>query len=566
MKLSKTILPLLLLPFLLFQKANSQCENTAIEYINANQVKAAVLNGGDFFWNRNDGKFIVPYVPGQFPEVSTIFAAVLWLGGIDTAGDLKVANSANSNRYLPGPIDDNSLTIFDDGCENFNHIWKVSRGDILWVKEDFEDNGTIDLPVPLAIKSWPARGNPLFENTMGFPLPDQELAPFFDRNGNGFYEPSNGEYPLIDASMPGVIPDEMTWCVFNASANVHNDFDTLAVGVEVHFMTYAFNCLDSGPLNYTVFTRHAIINKSGADLSQFIMSIWLDADLGCFVDDYFGSDTTLNTQYIYNSDNDDQGPECLGIPTYGLNPPVQTVTFLNHKMNNLIYYNSIFNNPPPPTAEPNDAVGFYNYMGGKWRDGTPLTYGGSGYDPSNPELANHVFPDPPTDPNGWNMVNAQLPLFDRRTVMSAGPYDFPAGGGLVLDAAFSYHRQLGADHLENVSVALAEVPVVQGFYDSGLFGNCTQVVGTKERFDKNIHLTISPNPSNGTFNLLFEKTNTASQATLFDLNGKTIFSEKIPVGAQRHTIDLSGQLPTGIYFVKWVFADGKFTTKKVVVK
>ncbi len=839
MKLSKTILPTLLLSFLVFQKANSQCDNSAIEYIAANKVKAAVLNGGDFFWNRNDGKFVVPYVPGQFPEVTTIFAAALWLGGIDAAGNLKVTHKANGNRYLPGPIDDSSLTIFDDGCENFNHIWKVSRGDILWVKGDFEDNGTINLPVPLAIKSWPARGNPLFENTMGFPLPDQELAPFFDRNGNGLYEPSNGEYPLIDASMPSVIPDEMTWCVFNASANALNGFDTLAVGAEVHFMAYAFNCSDDEVLNHTVFTRHKIFNKLGKSLFDFKMGLAIDMDLGCYADDYIGCDTLLNTSYAYNATNDDDGGgQCAGIGTYGENPPVQAVTFLNQKMSKMIFYQEGFEPPIFGTTSPAFPVEYYRYLSGFWKDGTPLTYGGNGYSPGSSNVVSYAFFDNPNDPLGWALSNlGWIPLYYRTIIMSMDIFELPEAETLILDAAFSYHRQPGADHLENVNVALAAVAGIKDFYDSGL-SNCAQfafceadcvwpgdaghdgiaknddllyigvsmgqnasgpprepasnvwspynaaawglfpnnpvnqkhqdcngdgavneldwyvleknyadkrpdyvhtemkapfvdnelyielnkdelstsspylqrllkgdiylafenspfpeiyglaftvkydtsiwepfggnplslsnttffgnedevmtieyasldkglmdvafsrkdgqpvsdtfgllgrfnlilkenaptgnangmqtftfqiydavgvdadgnffqlgaasdiVIGkdmvfdstltsSEELFDKNIQLTVSPNPSSGSFGLFFEKTNTVSQVNFFDLNGKIIFLEKIPAGTERHTIDLSGQLPTGIYFVKWVLADGKFTTKKVVVK
>ena len=478
MKLSKTILSGFLLSISFFGESHAQCEHPlfddAIDYINANKVKAAVLNGGDFFWNRNDGKFMVPYTPGSPGSdinATTIFAGAIMLGGINADGELR---TPYSTYFLAGPINDNTLTMFDDGCKNFNRIWKVTRGDVLWVKEDFEDNGAIDLPIPDAVKMWPARGNPFFEEAVGFPLPDQELAPFFDRNNNGLFEPSAGEYPVLDSALPDAVPDEMTWSVFNDCNNCFNGSYPQPVGAEVHFVAYAFNCSDGGPLNYTVFTHHKIINKSGVDYPEFRMGIWLDGDLGCYFDDYFGCDTTLNTLYFYNSDNDDNDSLCNSIMTYGIDPPVQAVTFLNQGMTNLLYYNySGFNAPPPGTRDYTSTVQYYNYLSGLWQDGTPITYGGSGYD-LFANSVHHVFPDPPTDPNGWSMVNEQLPKYDRRTIMSAGPYELLAGGHLVLDAAFSYHREPGADHLENVNVALTNVNDIQKFYDGGMSLDCPQ--------------------------------------------------------------------------------------------
>ena len=479
-RISPTLLPFLFIITSIFH-ASGQCDNFVDVRLAANRVDARILTGGDFFWNRNDGKFAVPFVPGPpMAETSSIFAGALWLGGIDMGGNLKLAAQTYGNAngrmdYLPGPIDDNTSSTLPSGCEQFRNIWKINRGDILQVKEDFEENGTIDLPLPDDVLSWPARGNPHFESIMGFPLPDQELAPFFDRNGNGLFEPMEGEYPLLDAQWPTAIPDEMTWTVFNDIQAPHTESTGLPIGAEVHFMAYSFNCTDDEVLNHTVFTRHKVFNKSGEDLSDFRIGIWLDVDLGCYIDDYFGCDTLLNSLYFYNSDNDDNDPTCTGIGTYGVDPPVQAITFLNQPLDHLTYYNNGgFGVPIFATTDPADAVDFYNYMRSIWLDITPFTFGGNAYDLTSNDLTNHVFTDPPSDPNGWSLVNAQLPLQDRRTVMSTGPFDLPAGSHRVLDAAFSYHRSPGADHLGNVDVALSEIPSVIDFYENGLMENCSQ--------------------------------------------------------------------------------------------
>ncbi|HFA51922.1 MAG TPA: T9SS type A sorting domain-containing protein [Bacteroidetes bacterium] len=483
MKLKLNFALAILFAFSILQTGFGQCQTSSIEYLRANQVKAAITNGGDFFWNRNDGQFVVPYVPGQSPEQSVIFANGLWLGGFDAGGNLKVAcqtygNANGRSDFWPGPIDESTSQVFTDGCEKFDRIWKVNRGAILQVKEDFADNGTIDMPLPATILSWPGRGNPHFQNAMGFELPDQELAPFFDRNNNDIYEPMNGEYPILEG-FPNAVPDEMTWCVFNDIQSDHEETNGQPLGAEVHFMTYAFNCSENEMLNYTVFTRHKIFNKSAGDISGFRMGFWSDMDLGCFADDYLGCDTILNTQYFYNADNDDDDALCSasGVNGYGENPPVQATTFLNQNMSSFMYYNNpVFGNPAPDIGSTDPAVsgGFYNFMSSRWGDGTPLTFGGDGYDTTSSNTVNFAFFDNPNDPDGWSMNTEQLPRYDRRTVMTAGPFDLPKNENIILDAAFSYHREAGANHLENVDFALNNIPGLQNFYNLGLMENCSQ--------------------------------------------------------------------------------------------
>src|SRR5690606_18245709 len=86
-----------------------------------------------------------------------------------------------------------------------------------------------------------------------------------------------------------------------------------------------------------------------------------------------------------------------------------------------------------------------------------------------------------------------------------------------------------------------------------------------EKLNKKLPLIISPNPNNGSFNLFFEKTTVASQINIFDFSGKNIFNDKIPAHSEQLNIDLKNQLPSGVYFIKWVLADGQFVTKKMVV-
>ena len=46
-----------------------------------NNVRARLTTGGDLWWDGNSGHYIVPKPPPGVPEVSSIFAGAVWLGG-----------------------------------------------------------------------------------------------------------------------------------------------------------------------------------------------------------------------------------------------------------------------------------------------------------------------------------------------------------------------------------------------------------------------------------------------------------------------------------------------------
>ena len=481
MKKRLLLLPLLSL-FIFSENASAQCENpVGFETIRANRVKADFSATSDLFTNPQGGfGCVVPYTPG-LPEVLSIQRAGLWLGAYDDQDSLNVSAqryglTIKRYDYQPGPIDNISGNPVSGGCENFDRVWKVGRGDVLALIQDFEDNGIIDNPISTSLLSWPATGNPHFETIMGFPLPDQELAPFFDRNGNGIYEPFNGEYPVIDTVMLTVVPDEMLWCVFNDLPPEHLGSGGKPLGVEVHLLVYAFNCEDNENLNHSIFTRHKIFNKSGHELKKFRAGLRQSVGMGCPYGDFFSCDTLLNTAYFYSdADTEPSWGYCSNILNYGENPPVQAVTLLNQNLDHFIYYqNSSIGFPPPYPAIyiPSQPADFYNYLSGKWKDGTPIIYGGTGYNPMGTDSVNHVFFDNPND-NGWAMLwNFTYEL--RNVILSSGKPILSSDDVFTLDAAYSFHRAPGADHLENVNVALETIPAIQAIYNSGFNSGCTQ--------------------------------------------------------------------------------------------
>ena len=475
----KLILQVFLFFILITNNIYTQCNDpAAFGTIDGNKVKANFQATGELFTDPQGGYgYVVPFTPG-LPEVFAIQAGALWLGAYDAQGNLKVSAqnyAALNGKYdwQPGPLDNSSGTPVAGGCENFDRVWEVNRGDILELIQDFEDNGMINFPISPSLLTWPGKGNPHFETITGFPLPDQTLAPFFDRNNNGIYEPLNGEYPVVNTDAPAVIPDEMLWCVFNDLHLEHSGTGGSPLGVEVHLLVYAFNCADNELLNHSIFTRHTITNKSGFDLFNFRLGVWLDAGMGCPHGDYFGSDTLLNSIYFYEEPDPNS---CNDLPTFGENPPSQFVTLLNHQMDHFIFYGTpgpIYI-PPPQTTKPSEPIQFYHFLTGKWGDGTPLTYGGTGFNPSSIAYVSHVFFDNPNNP-GWSMPG-NSPYLRYSVIPSTGTPVFLKNEAFTLDAAYSFHRVPGADFLENVNAGLEDIPGIQAFYDDGFTtGSCTQI-------------------------------------------------------------------------------------------
>ena len=466
----------LLLSFISWNGQAQDClPPTAGDHLHGNNVRAFISGGGGLFFDGSDAGFQVPA-----PEpLHTIFAQGLWLGGIDPGGNLKIAaqtygRAQNESDYFAGPL--NEMGATDAGtCQDWDRIWSVFRYQVEAHLQDFADNGAIDNPIP-EIMGWPGKGNPHFAGIYGFGLPPAEegLAPFFDQNGDGVYDPMAGDYPMIKQS--AVLPEQITWSIFNDAGGIHTQSQGNPLQVEVHLTTWAFNCSDNPQLNNTIFTSYKVINRGIEPLDSTQLALWTDFDLGCHTDDFFGSAPELNSYVVYNQDNEDDLNCPSGVNGYGENPPVQAVTVLNKSLTSSMYYvNPSFTDPPAGVTDPNTAIEFYRYMTGSWRDGTPLTFGGDGYDPSlsNP-VTSFAFPGDPNDPNDWSAYSEELfSPADRRAINSVALGMLPPGGVVEVDFGYSFFREEGADFLENVTAMYAGIEALQGWYDDKFETACS---------------------------------------------------------------------------------------------
>lgn len=450
-----------------YAQAPSCSESQAKEFIQNSAMKVLFRNGGDMFWDgESQARFIIPYEYGQ-PEVSSLFAGAMWMGAYDSGNNLRVAAQtyrANGNDFWAGPLEDATGTVYQNACTNFDRIWEVKRHNIEAHIADFDANGAINGVVHPTILQWPGKGNPQFAGEMGFSLPNQDLAPFYDRNNNGIYEPLLGDYPVFKHGDPTAIAAEILWSVFNDNGNLHTQSGGTPLIAEVQQTVYVFDCPNDPILNHTLFIKHKVINKGTLPLNDFYYGAWSDPDLGCYNDDYIGTVPSKNTVYTYNADyNDDNPCGTWGPLGYGQNPPVQALTFLNHSMEASIYH---INNQSAQ-GDPQTPIHYYNLLQGLWRDGTPLTVGGSGYNPNDPSavVTKYMFPNHPL--NGqWSMTSASLSGLDQRWVTSIKQNVLAPGGVFEVDMAYSYHRDLDSNSFQNVSVMYDGVDHIQQLYNN----------------------------------------------------------------------------------------------------
>ena len=446
-------------------------------FLHGNNVRALYAASGSQLWDGSDSQF---GIETNSMVLKTIFAQGLWMVGYDPAANFKLSattyGAANGESdYYPGPLPlvDNLPMTNPETCSNFDRAWSVFRYEIEAHQADFADNGIIDNPLP-SIIGWPGKGNPEFEAIYGFGLPetDQGYAPFWDLDADGVYEPLSGEYPIEPKHQ--IIPEHMVWTIFNTYGNFASDSGSaISNPTEIQCLAWALNCTDNEQLNNTIFTNYTLIQRGIESYDSVRIGLWTDFDLGCYTDDYVGSAPELNTYYAYNQDNDDNNPCDQGILGAGENPPVQAVTFLNRPLNNFIYANAGFG-LPPGVGSPNAVIEYARLLSGRFIDGTPISTGGTGYNPASTDEVAYAFPDNPNDSDGWSAFNESLPPSDWRSIGSTFIEHWDVGQVIEFDIAHSYFRADGANFLENVNEMYEGIPVLQALYDDNFAGSCAR--------------------------------------------------------------------------------------------
>ena len=266
---------------------------TALRNIEWNNVRALIETGGSLWQDRatSSASYEVPKGGG----VSSLYAGALWMGGISPDQQLKLAALTFRNRgndYWTGPLTiDGSAEIDASTCQQYDDFFVSTRSDAQLHRSYFDalKTGTSDeefpdgYSIPSYFFDYPAHGNTALNQ-------DFYLAPFKDYDGNGFYDPSQGDYPWYDfvseidcgrRLREDIVPlygDRNFYWIFNDKGNVHSESQGEPIGMEIRSQTFQFSTNDE--VNNMTFHNYVLINQGTQTLGDTYFGVWVDADLG----------------------------------------------------------------------------------------------------------------------------------------------------------------------------------------------------------------------------------------------------------------------------------------------
>lgn len=331
--------------------------------LNVNNVRARINTGGNMWYDGNVARY---YVPADGTSTA-MFCAALWIGGQDENKQIRVAAlrfGQDGDDFWPGPLTvDNNASVNKTVCEKWDKHFRITKAEVQAFVRSFDPDaqgkpkpGSYDKSLLTdAIKNWPAHGDEISSGTTHY------LAPFKDVDGDGEYNPENGDYPyydfkgdlcpaaakstgqhynpvrtmeqdkgtggaesvnggiLVDQVLKG---DQTLWWVFNDKGNSHTESKSSnPIGLEIRAQAFAFSM--NNEINNMTFYSYEIINRSIFTLTETYFSQWVDPDLGFAKDDYVGCDVKRGLGYCYNGKSTD-GP---GTGAYSGNPPAIGIDF-----------------------------------------------------------------------------------------------------------------------------------------------------------------------------------------------------------------------------------------------
>lgn len=486
-------------------KALSNCSAPkASKELWVNNVRTIIFNGGDMWWDlfgNTNAYYIIPATSNRAQGASSSFAGAVWIGGLDAGGQLKVAAMTyrqNGIDFWPGPLDTSNASTNIDICNKYDKIFQISRTEV-------DNYVTGNGPITQNITDWPGNGDP----SLGQAL---YLAPFEDVNGDGVYDPASGDYPGYDVYNKAakdnlgvcktkLYGDYTLFWVYNDKGGIHSESQGVPIGAEVRAQAFAFKTNDE--INNMTFYSYEIHNRSSFQINKTYFTIWNDADLGYYLDDYVGCDTKRGLGFIYNANSTDN-ILYAGTVGYGDYPPAIGCDFFRGpladandgvdndfdgltdeigetiQMSKFLYYNNNIGPFPPQTTNPDIAIHYYNYMTGFWKDGSPFTANGNAYGGSTP--VNYVYDGDPVAGTGWTERTAGNLAGDRRFLQSAGPFTLKPGA--VNNVTFGMPWAQTANKGGN----LESVTLLKNADDKAqaLFDNCFKLLDGPEAPDMTI--------------------------------------------------------------------------------
>ncbi len=409
--------------------------------------RAKFTASGNLFWEGIIQEYFGQKLHLNFPKDEdkiTVFAASIWLGGFNQYNTLCLAAERflqEGKDFNSGPVSNVYNNQYD---EKYSRLWKLNSTDITNHAANYNMSGYQML---YNIQNWPAHGNVQYGEA-------PYLAPFFDANQNGIYDPQNGDFPII----PG---KQAIYMIFSDDRYINTESGGQKTGVEVHAIAYVVDIHNDTVFNDVLFLKYNLFNRRNNDFSQFYIGHWSDIDIGYAFDDFIGCDTSLHCFYGYNGDNYDGNISNPSGEHYGYAPPVQGITFLNNNMSSFNFHNNMGGSFQ---IDPQNVFEYYNLLQGLKIDGSPYI------NPLNGQITKFSLPGNPMDSNQWSDITSGNGPYDRRGLGTTGPMNFNSGSSFCWDIAYVYNRDctdsLMCDNLSNIQGFLNKTAHVRNVFNT----------------------------------------------------------------------------------------------------
>src|SRR5690606_17281462 len=138
-------------------QALAQTPFSAKEYVDINNIKAAVLLHGDMNWDPAAQQSDCEFPKGSGIHLSN--ATSVWMGGFDDQNQLHVSAQTyrqTGNDFWPGPLDVNGNLDMATSTK-WARIWKVN---FIEIGNHVNNTNRAVNNTPKDILEWPAKGNP----------------------------------------------------------------------------------------------------------------------------------------------------------------------------------------------------------------------------------------------------------------------------------------------------------------------------------------------------------------------------------------------------------------------
>lgn len=469
------------------------------------------------------------------------YASSQYTIGKSLSGDLEgfFMNYGSNGSFVPGPY--TSAGSYSHLIEDkYNRGYYVSK-EMIEAHITAIGNNDPNYVIPFGIKYWPTNG----DITKG---QAENLAAYVDRNGNGSYDPENGDYPSIYGDQ----------CLLN----IYHQHPLMleSNSIETHQYYFTFDCTIGDELENTVFIRQDEFLREH-DLIDAYHGTFMDLDIGRPFDDYCGTNVELGMIYGYNGDSVDEPTPGIAVfndtlpyfgimalkgvklPESGADRPFGVGP--NESINGLGFGDGIPGNEyytiessititsiSPGAINPNDLSSAYSVMQGNYGNGTQQYSGSipirhSYFDNSDPLFytsggLNHG--------NNYSELTENNTVGDRRMYCASGPTDFYMGDTMVLINAYIVGIDtvnISSDSsrvlLFNYGQSIREMYALNSTPCGGDFG--TYVSDNDASLDELVEgqIFVYPNPTNSSFQ--FKGIAGNSELEIVDLNGRIVLSQ-----------------------------------------